>query len=60
MSEDFWKEVNASLLVPTLEMGACKSTSTPVGFSSCVCTGGQVLTLVLHRSFQLFGCYFQV
>lgn len=60
MSEDFWKEVNVSLLVPTLEMRSCKSTSTPAGFSSCICTGMQVLTLVLQRSSQMFGCYFQV
>lgn len=58
--KDFWKEVNSSLLVPALEMGTCESTSTLVGFSSCICTGMQVLTLVLHRSFQTFGCYFQV
>lgn len=60
MSEDFWKEVNVSLLVPTLEMRSCKSASTPAGFSSCICTGMQVLTLVLQRSSQMFGCYFQV
>lgn len=46
MSEDFWKEVNASLLAPTLEMESCKSTSTLVGFSNCICTGMQVLTPV--------------